>query len=321
MPAFEVVTIGSATVDVFLKSDQFHLVEKGNDVVLCERYNQKIEVEQAEMTSGGGATNVAVGLARLGYVVACIAKTGKDASRELILSDLKSNGVDSMFLVADVQEQTGVSVILIAPDGGRTVLVHRGAAAHLGAQHIPWETLTTEWIHLSSVGNAESVSAVFRYVQKMKTGLSWNPGSWEISQVQQGVLQPEWSVVKILFVNREEMAQLSGLPLGDDSVWKGEWEFSGPEIIIVTDGKRGGVCKTNDGRVLWFESVAVSVVQETGAGDAFASGFLAGYLGEQDLERCLELGRQNAASVVQQMGAKAGLLRLPSSTPLASTLA
>lgn len=311
MPVFDVVTIGSATVDIFLKSSQFHLIEKDNDVVLCERYNEKIEIEQADMTSGGGATNVAVGLSRLGYRVGCASKTGADSSRELILGELRANGVDTSLMVSDPSEKTAVSVILIAPGGGRTVLVHRGASQYLAVHNIPWDSMQTSWIHLSSVGNAETVAAVFRYAQKYQVLVSWNPGSWEIQQIREKNIMPDWSSVQILFVNRQEMAALSGLPLEKDEVWHGGWFFEGPAIVIATDGKNGGVCKTADGRALWFEALPVKVVQETGAGDAFVSGFLAGYLGEQDLAQCIELGKRNAASVVQQMGAKTGLLKIP----------
>jgi len=313
MPAFDLVTIGSATVDVFLKSEQFHLVEKENDVVLCERYNEKIEIEEAEMTSGGGATNVAVGLSRLGYRVGCASKTGADSGRDLILGDLRANGVDTSLLVSDPHEKTAISVILIAPGGGRTVLVHRGASQHLGVHNIPWDSMQTSWIHLSSVGNAETVSAVFRYAQKYQVLLSWNPGMLEIHEIAQNSLTPDWSQVQVLFVNREEMALLSGLALENDDVWRGDWHFDGPAIALVTDGRRGGVCKTADGRSLWFDALPARVVQETGAGDAFASGFLAAYMGEQDLAQCIELGKRNAAGVVERMGAKTGLLRIPAS--------
>src|SRR3989339_913936 len=86
---FDVVTIGSAVLDVFLKSSQFHLVSTNGNLSLCEAFNEKIDVDDAVISSGGGGTNTAVGLSRLGLKTACISEVGNDFAAKVIEQDLK----------------------------------------------------------------------------------------------------------------------------------------------------------------------------------------------------------------------------------------
>ena len=304
---FDVVSIGSAVLDVFFQSSHFQLVEKDGGVVLCERFNEKIEAEQSSISSGGAATNTAVGLARLGLQAACIAEIGQDIAGQVVMRELRSEGVDTNLMVEVAGEQTGTSGLLISQDGARTALVHRGASAMITAEDIRWDELQTRWVHLSSVGNLELIQHIFDVCAQKHIKLSWNPGSWEIDQMVSGRLKPAWNVVEILFVNRKEMAQLGNMDLADETAWKSEWCFVGPNISVVTDGKNGGrYCV--DGQCHWYAGVSTTVIQETGAGDAFASGVVAGQFINKSLEQSIEIGKKNAASVVGHFGAKTGLL-------------
>lgn len=304
---FDVVSIGSAILDVFFQSSHFQLVEKDGGVVLCERFNEKIEVEQSSISSGGAATNTAVGFARLGLQVACIAEIGQDIGGQVVLQELQSEGVDISHMVKEPSEETGISGLLISQDGARTALVHRGASELLTTGDIRWDELETRWIHLSSVGNLELIQHIFDMCSQKHIKLSWNPGNWEIDQMASGQLKPAWNIVEILFVNREEMARLGNMDLTNETVWKSDWCFVGPKISIVTDGKNGGrYCV--DGRCHRYSGIPATVVQETGAGDALASGVVAGQLMNKDIEQSMEIGKKNAASVVGHFGAKTGLL-------------
>ena len=103
------------------------------------------------------------------------------------------------------------------------------------------------------------------------------------------------------------MARLGNMNLADETVWKSDWCFVGPKISVVTDGKNGGrYCV--DGRCHWYDGIPVTVVQETGAGDAFASGVITGQLMNKNIEQSIEIGKKNASSVVGHLGAKTGLL-------------
>lgn len=304
---FDVITIGSAILDVFFKSSQFQLVKKDGSLALCETFNEKIEVEQAMISSGGAGTNVAVGLARLGFRVGCLAEIGKDFAGSVVVHDLEREGVSTELLIQEKREATGISGLLISHNGARTALVHRGAAQLLTVGDLNPHLLQSKRIHLSSVGNIDVINSVFTHCKEHHILLSWNPGNWEIDAIISGLLKPDWSAVEILFVNKEEMELLSGVSLTGDE-WKKEWCFVGPHITVVTDGEHGGrYCV--EGKCFWYEGEHVEAVQEAGAGDAFAAGFIAGQLKNKEVTQCIEYGKKNASSVIRSMGAKTGLLR------------
>lgn len=304
---FDVVTIGAAILDVFFQSSQFQLIEQNGGLALCERYNEKVDVEQAMITSGGAATNVAVGLARLGLQVGCIAEVGKDIAGSVVLSDLQREGVSTDVLVQEKSEVTGVSGLLISKDGARTALVYRGAARLLSVSDVNWDTLQTKWIHLSSVGNVDLINKTLEWCKEHRIQLSWNPGNWEIQRIASGELKPDWSAVSVLLVNRQEFGVMTGVEQTEE-VWVGDLKFDGPQAVIVTDGAHGGKYCV-DGKTSTFSSKHITAVQETGAGDAFATGVIAGLFARQPFETSIQYGLAEATSVIQQMGAKTGLLQ------------
>ncbi len=306
---FDVVTIGSAVLDIFLKSSQFHLVSSNGSLSLCEAFNEKIDVDDAVISSGGGGTNTAVGLSRLGLKTACISEVGNDFAAKVIEQDLKEEHVDTSFLVREKNEKTAIASLLISNDGARTALVHRGASRMLTVNDIDWEKLHTKWIHLSSIGNIELIQKVFDFCVEHTIELSWNPGNWEIENILTGKLKLNWNAIDVLIVNKEEMSKLSGIDLSQESEWKKEWCFDGPSVCIITDGANGGkYCIDKD--CYWFQSIKTEVVQETGAGDAFATGIVYSLLTGKKINDAVEFGKKEAASVIGHMGAKTGLLKL-----------
>ena len=89
MHNYDVVTIGSTLVDIFIKSDEFSVKKTSDGLMLCELLGDKVEVDELIMTSGGGASNAAVGFARQGFQTAIISELGKDALAEKVLRDLQ----------------------------------------------------------------------------------------------------------------------------------------------------------------------------------------------------------------------------------------
>ena len=163
----DVITIGSALVDIFISSKNFHLKKETSALWLCEKYDEKIEVESFKVTTGGGGSNTAVGFARMGFTTGVVSELGEDSWSNLLLDDFKKEGVDTSLLVLERKEETGGSVILSAPDGVRTIMVHRGAASMLDAKDIPDHALiNAKWIHLSSIsGQREALQKIFSLKQ------------------------------------------------------------------------------------------------------------------------------------------------------------
>ncbi len=297
----DVLTIGSSLIDIFIHSDEFHLQPSSDGLLLCQRYGEKIEVSDFTLHTGGGGSNTAVGFARLGHAVRCVSELGKDAWSDIVLRDLDSEQVVTELIVREKKEKTGGSVILVAGDGGRTVLVHRGAASQLNPFDVSAAAIASaDWIHLSSIsGQIDTLRHIFNArEQSNKTQLSWNPGKSELEALAQGELQVSQLAVQVLLLNRQEWEMIASI---QSAVLQ-----QIPEII-VTDGAAGGELFTA-GSQQHFTVEKVDSVDDTGAGDAFATGYVAARLEGRDPEAALDWAKANSSSVVQKVGAKPGLL-------------
>jgi sugar/nucleoside kinase (ribokinase family) len=298
---YDFITIGSSLIDTFVHSSEFSIHSEKEGVLLCQSYGDKIEVDSFAVKTGGGASNTAVGFARMGFRVGVVSELGKDVLSSIIENECHEEKVATNFLITERKEQTGGSVILIGEDGGRTVLVHRGASSHLDPQDIPDTALEhAEWIHLSSIsGQLDTLRHIFSVVAAGKKRVSWNPGKVEIKLLVDGSIAIQKLRCEVLLVNRQEWATLETVqhPL----------EKTIP-IIAVTDGKNGGRYFLAESGWHEYEPQVVESVDDTGAGDGFAVGFVTALFLGKEAEEAVRWGVFSAQSVVQQVGSKPGLL-------------
>lgn len=295
---YDVITIGSSLTDIFLQSHDFSLQSGSSGLLLCQRYGDKIELDGFQVLTGGGGSNTAVGFARAGFHTAIVTETGQDSLAQLILDDLHQEHVATNLVIQEKKEQSGGSVILIGHDGGRTVMVHRGAASMLDPYDIPQKMIhDTGWVHLSSIGgNQATLETIFAARPEGKT--SWNPGKQELHLLAESQLPVDKLAVEVLFVNTQEWQMVQTV--------QSSLRARIPVIVITAGGAGGTVLFQN--RELPYASAQVTSVDDTGAGDAFAVGFVTAYIHQQPIETCIQAGVTNAGSVIQQIGAKAGLL-------------
>lgn len=299
MCMYDLITIGSSMVDFFVRSEEFSLTQTHEGVQLCQRYGDKIEIDDFKMFCGGGGANTAVGFARAGFHVAAVTETGKDLFSQMVLDTLHTEHVATNLVIQEKKEQTGGSVILIGHDGGRTVLVHRGAASLLDPSDIPVEMVEkTQWVHLSSIGGR---MAALKTIFKARKGrkMSWNPGKTELMLLAESQFSFATIPVDILFVNEQEWAML-------DTVQPAV--LAHIPNIVITNGRHGGRIIGNFSEIS-YKSVSKNSVDDTGAGDAFATGFVTGFIWNKSLEECAQMGAANAASVIGMVGAQTGLLK------------
>ena len=312
MNNYDVVSVGSAVLDIFMKSDKFRVVQSGDipgGIAMCEVYGGKMEVEQVKIVSGGGATNTAVSFARKDLKAAVIAEMGNDPQSLLVQRDLEEAQVEIRFLVQEQDETTAVSVVLIADDGGRSIMVHRGAAAMLTKSDVPLDDIETRWLHISSLGgNMDLLKTLLTWAKNKGVRVSLNPGLTEIGHKDK--LLPLLPMVEILFLNRDEAKELWGIDYKNDSLWQSMQSLPGAYVSVITDGARGGKMSAN-GKVSFYAGEKVKkVVDSTGAGDAFASGMVAGVLYGKTYEQAVGWGSANASAILSHIGAKEGLLTL-----------
>lgn len=298
---FDVVTIGSSLVDIFVQSRDFALRQEDQKIYLCQLYGDKIEVDHFEACIGGGGSNTAIGFARLGFRTAVMSELGTDTWSEIITRALREEQVDTSLLIGEKKEQTGGSVILISPEGGRTVMVYRGAASQLDPNDIADHALAqASWVHISSIaGQLTTLQKIFTTLTQHRIRFSWNPGKAEIRLLVSGELHLEGLRCALLLVNREEWDMLQPVQAKLQQV---------AAQVIVTHGREGGVVYGHGAEIQRYEVEPAQPVDETGAGDSFAVGYIAGLLLGKDVSECLSMAKHNSASVVQSIGATKGLL-------------
>ncbi len=295
---FDTISIGSATLDVFLKSNEFTVrSDADGEEYLQLLHGSKMNADDFALQSGGGATNTAVGLARLGHRSTVVAELGSDLPAKIIITELQDEGVDTSFLIQEKDESTAISALLIDSSGDRSVVTARGAAYMLTVKDIPFEKLQAHWIHISSIGNTEVVQRLAEHCPRNTIRFSWNPGGKELADLEEGRLHLSEISPTVLLLNEEEAERLTNA---------GYQLETGGETIVITEGDRGGRYYEH-GQWQRFDPQPTKMVQATGAGDAFASGLISAYLHDRLTKEAVIWGAKNAASVVQSMGAKTGL--------------
>jgi ribokinase len=303
----KILAIGKGTQDVFLKSEEFDPHKEGTHMYTHLPLGLKMEVEDVTFSTGGNATNVAVTLARQGVDSAYMWGLGEDPASQSILKDLDDEGVDTRHVVQDASYQSGYSVIMIATNGERTILNHRGNAFGRTGRH-GFDLAAIEgydWVYPTSLGNGglpllrEIVDTAERHGAKVML----NPAGPELAEPDK--LKALLEEVEVLCCNKEEMQMLVH---GETCEELALHALHYVPVAIVSDGPNGVVA--TDGKTIvragMYEDVPV--VDRTGAGDAFASGFLSQWSQGKSLRDSIIFASANSTSVVTKVGAKAGIL-------------
>jgi len=277
-------------------------------VALAEVYGGKTEAQNISLQTGGAGTNVAVGLSRLGCIVSTISRVGDDWMKDLLLNHLVAEGVDTSLIQVGKGEKTGMSVVLVASDGGRSIITFRGASKEITSNQISWEKVATaDWIQVAALGgNMALLEDIVEYAKENKIRVGWNPGKGELGMRERMIkMMPK---IDLLILNKMEASILLNHPYSEMKSMAEKISKMGVNKVVITDGKRGaGILE--GGR--WTGSVAFRTksVDDTGAGDAFVAGLISGILQNKEFSICLKMGLANGASQVTKLGAKDGLLR------------
>lgn len=305
--AVRIVAIGAAVQDVFMShSDEFKPVTDKNAHELFMRLElgAKADVNNIDFSTGGGATNAAVTFARQGLESVFMGTIGHDPAGQAVLDDLDREGVDTRYISYSNRYNTGYSMLLLAPNGERTILTYRGASTHYDAKNFDLAEADADWVYVSSMaGSMEVLDKIFNQAKRRGMKVCFNPGKGELSQISKlkGLLED----VDVLLVNKEEMARIVE---GDDMDELVRHGLHYVPTVIVSDGPNGVMA--SDGKTIiragMYEDVKVK--DRTGAGDAFGSGFLSQWVQGKSLKDSIIFASANSTSVVTKIGAKVGIL-------------
>ena len=314
-PSLDVLCIGNAIVDVIADATDDFLTDEG----LVKGTMRLIDAGEAErlyahmgpgrQVSGGSAGNTAAGVAALGGRAGFIGQVAPDQLGEFYRHDLTAAGVEFITPAADVGVPTARSMILVTPDGHRTMNTFLGAA-----QHLPASALDEEQIRGSAILYLE--------------GYLWDPETpryamiWAIEVARRASRKIAFTLsdifcvdrhrdgfgallddgrIDILFANQAEIEALAGVPHLDTAIAAVSGKV---ETLVVTRSEDGALATRGGERVEVPAEPIDALVDTTGAGDLFAAGFLVGEARRLGLERSLRLGAICAAEVIQHYGAR-----------------
>ena len=312
---YDIITFGSAAQDIHLKSKAFKILKDNKDFMtgtgICLTLGSKIEVEDIIFTTGGGGTNTAATFAKQGFRTAFCGAIGVDASGLEIVRELKILHIDTKFVVKKKEKHTNSSVIISNEGGDRTILVYRGASDVLTEKDILWKKIKgTKWIYLAPLANSlcDMFEEIVNFAFENKIKIAVNPSEQQLSLPEEK-LKSILKKVDILFLNQEEASFLTKIPFQEEqNIFKKIDEIC-PGVAVMTRGADGVV--VSDGKYLYSAkpNLNVKVIDTTGAGDSFASGFLSDYMrNDGDIEKSIQLGIANAEANLSEFGAKIGLL-------------
>lgn len=320
---FDVITFGTATRDVFLRSHSFktvrdpkHLEKLGfpTGEAECLPLGSKIEVDELVSAIGGGAVNAATTFARQGLKTATVIKIGSDANGKAVLEDLKNERISALPVV-DRNPGTAYSAILLSPAGERTILHFRGVADKIKTSDISPSLRTKALYVVPGKIPLPVVASLINNLRHHAEILAMNPSS---HYLEMGIkkIKSILNQLDVVIMNREEAALLTGIPYHDENAIFKKFDELVRGIAVMTDGPKGAL--VSDGRRIYVSGIFKGKhVDRTGAGDAFGSGIVSalihfkkvdGKWSDAAIREAIRLGTANATSVVEKVGAQAGIL-------------
>jgi sugar/nucleoside kinase (ribokinase family) len=314
---FDVISIGSAIRDIIFRIQKTSIPSNYKKVkanpLICFPYGAKIEPQKAYFLFGGGGVNSAICFSRLGLKSALYSSLGRDGTADAVLEKLKKENVNTNFIIYDKNLHTALSFIIVGSYGERTIFPYAGASGNLKlAKTKPKKLALTKWLYLTTLRkkSQQILSNIDKLlVENQRINLAFNPGEVELSYGL-NYLEGIFKKTTVLILNREEAKKLisSKRKLKDYKIsyllkfLKG----TGPKMVLITDGRNGAFLIDQDKRY-YIASLKSPVIEKTGAGDAFGSGFIAGLLKYNDISLALKLATICACSVIKHVGASDGL--------------
>ncbi|MED5229973.1 MAG: adenosine kinase [Actinomycetota bacterium] len=311
---YDVVGIGNAIVDVISHEDEkfldtHNLIKDSmaliNTDTAVSLYN---EMSPTVQSSGGSAANTMSGVASLGGKAAYIGKIRDDHLGEFFAHDINAAGVHFKVKPASEGLPTARSMIIVTPDGSRTMNTYLGISTNLSKEDLDvqllenaqilycegyiWDIETTKDTIRSAIAIAKGANRTISFTLSDSFCVSRHKDEW-IDLINEQV--------DILFGNEDEIKELSGCGTLSEAA---QWIQGKVKVACLTLAERGSIIVTED-EIIGVGAKAVNqVTDSTGAGDLYASGFLFGYARGLDLKICGELASIAAAEIITHTGAR-----------------
>lgn len=302
---FDLIAIGDNVYDVFIELDKAEVIcAKDENCFLCVNYADKVPTKNIQpIPAVGNSSNVAIGCARLGLKTAFYTIIGDDDIGHATLKVYKQEGVSTDYVKVDKKHKSNYHVVLTYK-GERTILIYHQPRSYSLPLLAP-----ARWVYYSSVSPRHQIlhRQVPAYIRRTGAKLAFNPGTFQLKEGLAG-LKPILKVTEVLLLNREEAQRLIKQKTSDVKKLATALASTGPKIVVITDGPKGSYAF--DGAHHYFQTIfRAPVVERTGAGDAYSTGFVSALAYGQSVSEAMRWGSVNSASVIQKIGAREGLLK------------
>lgn len=312
MSHLDVLAIGDVVTDAFIKllDDRAYTFENDHGKFLAMPFGTKVPFDHAEVIDAvGNAANAAVSFERLGLQSGLISNVGSDQFGRDIIGKLEHEKVDTRFVHINKNKISNYHYVLWYKEE-RTILIKHEEYDYKWPRFR--ENDIPKWVYFSSI----SKNALDNYHDHVADWLHDNP---EVKlALQPGTFQLEAGVerlrelyerTEVLVLNREEAVQVTGGSYDDVHDLMNRLHEYGPKVICITDGPAGAYASDGENRYKMppYPDPAPPL-ERTGAGDAFASTFVAALIKGNTIEGALQWAPINSMNVVQNVGAQAGLL-------------
>ncbi len=282
--------------------DREHFKIQDKDVILA--LGDKVPSEIKKLSLGGNGTNAAVGLTRLEVPTSFYTFLGGDILSREIEQTLSSEGVA---LKAQKDDgKTSLSLIFDF-DTDRIIFSHHEKREH----RFRLSDQDFDYIYLHSIGDPwqDCYKQILEYANNYHIPIAFSPGSHQI-EAEGDTFMDTIKSSKIFFSNRQEAEKIlnTKYEIQNTKELLMAVKTLGPQIVSITDGAAGAYAVDAKDDYYFIKPSPKDGVEKTGAGDSYASAFLAGVLHGEDLPTAMKWGVLNAQSVMQQVGAQTGLL-------------
>lgn len=308
----DVLSVGDVVIDDFIRLlDKEEKVEhqKDGSQWLAIPFGTKIPFDHNEVVPAvGNASNASVAFARVGLKSGLVANIGDDERGRVILDALHKAGVDSRFVHINPGKKSNYHYVLWYKDERTILIKHEEYDYH-------WPRFRVidipKWIYFSSISKhaMEYHDELAEWLEgHPPVKLAFQPGTF---QIEAGAhrLRRIYERSEILAVNREEATTISGGDHGNINDLFDRLHKLGPKIVLISDGHAGAYASDGTNRYkMPIYPDPKPPYDRTGAGDAFTSTFVAAIMKGADLQSALLWAPINSMSVVQKVGAQAGLL-------------
>ena len=310
----KILGIGNAIVDVFVKVDDIFLSKnklvKGSMKLIekneFDSLKNSIKIERIE--AGGSVANTMAGISYLKGNTSFIGKINTDEFGKIYRKSLEKINVNFSYIEKDENLPTGASIIFITPDSERTMCTYLGISSQLSKDDIDEKNIKDYEIiflegYLWDKGMSEQMfKQVINLAKKNNVKIAMSLSDiFCVSRHREDFFKLLINDLNILIGNENEINELMQKNNLLDSIQELK---KINKLIVITRGENGSLAILNN-EITNCESVKIEKILDlTGAGDLFASGFFKEYLDKSDIKKCLQAGSTLAAKVIQKIGAR-----------------